>query len=86
MEQSAVTRKLTEGLAFQAAGRANAAEAQYRRVLDVDPSQPDALHLLGMLINAKGRPAEGAGPKGLMPSARRCVFKAGRQQHIWHLG
>jgi tetratricopeptide (TPR) repeat protein len=60
MEQSAVTRILTEGLAHQAAGRADAAEALYRGVLAHDPAQPDALHLLGMLINAKGRPAEGA--------------------------
>jgi protein O-GlcNAc transferase len=40
----------------QRAGRAALAEELYRRVLDFDPNQPDALHLMGTLELARGRP------------------------------
>jgi len=36
-------------------GRLDEAEAIYRRVLEADPDQPDALHLLGLAEKARGR-------------------------------
>ncbi|MBM3547112.1 MAG: hypothetical protein FJX54_09165 [Alphaproteobacteria bacterium] len=46
---------LRAGLANQAAGRAGLAEEMYRRVLQFDPRQPDALHLMGVLELDRGR-------------------------------
>ncbi len=37
------------------AGRLNRAEALYRKVLEVDPEEADALHLLGVIANQRGR-------------------------------
>lgn len=39
------------------AGRADAAERHYRLILGVDPAQPDALHLSGVLHAQRGNPA-----------------------------
>jgi protein O-GlcNAc transferase len=36
------------------AGRLNEAEALYRQILQADPEQPDALHLLGVLVAQSG--------------------------------
>jgi predicted O-linked N-acetylglucosamine transferase (SPINDLY family) len=46
---------LQEALAHHQAGRLDQAVGLYRRVLSVEPSQPDALHLLGMAALAQGR-------------------------------
>lgn len=46
---------LQEALAHHQAGRLDQAEGLYRRVLSLQPSQPDALHLLGMAALAQGR-------------------------------
>ncbi|MGD0768068.1 MAG: tetratricopeptide repeat protein [Tepidisphaeraceae bacterium] len=40
-------------------GRLSEAEGEYRRVLGVQPGQPDALHLLGVLVSQQGRHGEG---------------------------
>ena len=45
-------------LSHHQAGRAAEAERGYRRVLDVLPDHPDALHLLGLLLHQTGRPIE----------------------------
>lgn len=45
---------LQAGLHHHEAGRIDQAEALYRRVLSVEPRQPDALHLLGMAAFARG--------------------------------
>jgi Flp pilus assembly protein TadD len=45
---------LHEGFAHHSAGRLDAAEALYRNVLARDANNPDALHLLGMLLNQRG--------------------------------
>ena len=42
----------------QRAGRFQDAIALYERVLDAQPDQPDALHLLGLALNRLGHPAE----------------------------
>lgn len=39
-------------------GRLDAAQALYRRVLDADPRQFDALHLSGVIERQRGRPAQ----------------------------
>ena len=39
---------------------AGRAAALYRHVLALDPAQPDALHLLGLLVRRNGRTADGA--------------------------
>jgi len=46
---------LKAGLANQRAGRTVLAEELYRRVLQFDPHQPDALHLMGVLELDRGR-------------------------------
>ena len=46
---------LKAGLANQRAGREAMAEEMYRRVLQFDPRQPDALHLMGALELGRGR-------------------------------
>ena len=50
-----------EGLAHHRAGRLPEAEAAYRRVLDADPDQPDALNLLGAVAQHFGRYDEAVG-------------------------
>jgi predicted O-linked N-acetylglucosamine transferase (SPINDLY family) len=54
---AAFQQSLTEGLAHHQAGRFAEAEARYRRVLQMQPSQPDALHLLGVLALQVGQHA-----------------------------
>ena len=49
---------LEEGLRHHRAGRLARAAELYRHVLSADPSQPDALHLLGMAAFVEGRAAE----------------------------
>ena len=53
--ETEVVALLQEALGHHQAGRAAEAEAGYRRVLDRDPEQPDALHLLGILAQQAGR-------------------------------
>src|SRR4051794_32828923 len=50
----AATEKLVEGFAHHQAGRLDAAEYAYREVLQFDPSNGDALHLLGLVKNQRG--------------------------------
>lgn len=45
---------LTLALSHHQAGRLDDAERIYRRVLAADPAQPDALHLLGVVMMARG--------------------------------
>lgn len=47
---------LQAAVAHHQAGRLDEAERQYRQVLAADPTQPDALHLLGVLAFQAGRP------------------------------
>jgi len=46
---------LQTGLCHHQAGRLSQAEAAYRQILQVAPDQPDALHLLGMVVNQAGQ-------------------------------
>ena len=45
---------LTQAVCHHEAGRLEKAEALYREVLKLEPDQPDALHLLGVLAHQKG--------------------------------
>lgn len=49
---------LREGQALFQAGKLARAEARFRSVLEADPRQFDALHLLGVIAARKGQPAE----------------------------
>jgi tetratricopeptide (TPR) repeat protein len=51
-------RDLQAGLAFHQANLLDEAEAAYRRVLKRSPKDPDALNLLGVITQERGRPAE----------------------------
>ena len=42
------------------AGRLDRAEALYRKALDKAPDHPDALHMLGVIATARGRPFHAA--------------------------
>ena len=66
-EKSAVSRapdELTLGEAlelavrYQRADQLDVAESVYRRVLEVVPEQPDALHFLGVLLHQRGKHGE----------------------------
>jgi uncharacterized protein (TIGR02466 family) len=51
-----VGEALARAVALHQAGRLREAEAIYRRVLEVRPDHPDALHLLGIVARQSGRP------------------------------
>lgn len=53
-------RLLQEAYELHSAGRLGDAEALYRRVLDADPNNPDALGLLGRVFHQAGRHAAAA--------------------------
>ena len=53
-----VESDLSAALAAHRGGRHKEAESVYRRVLSRQPDHPDALHLLGMLLQQTGRPDE----------------------------
>lgn len=46
---------LSQGWQFQRAGRLDVAEQIYRKILDVQPDQPDALYLLGTVCHRQGK-------------------------------
>lgn len=49
---------LTEAFAHHQAGRHAEAEVRYRHILELDPQNPNALHLLGVLAQEAGRNEE----------------------------
>lgn len=68
---------LRSAIAEHKAGHLSAAEAAYRRVLQGQPSDPDALNFLGMLRCQAGDPAEA---QGLL---RRAVQAEPSNPHAW---
>lgn len=52
---------LLQGIAHHQAGRLAEAAVLYRRVLDADPEEPDALHLLGVAVFRQGDPGAALG-------------------------
>ncbi|MFN3190746.1 MAG: tetratricopeptide repeat protein [Aureliella sp.] len=55
-----ITEVLTRAIQLQQASQLDEAENLYRRVLEQVPSQPDALHLLGLVRKDQGRLQEAA--------------------------
>lgn len=49
---------LAEAVALHNAGHLQQAESIYRQILAIVPEQPDALHLLGLIADQVGRPAD----------------------------
>ena len=73
----ATTDRLREAVAHHQAGRLDKAEAIYRAVLDDQPNQPDALHLLGVVRHQAGAYGDAIGlieraiaGNGLQPAYR----------------
>lgn len=56
--QASISETLKQGRAHHQAGRINKAKRLYRRVLEQDPQQPHALHLLGTIAFHEGQDAE----------------------------
>lgn len=52
---------LTEALGLHRAGRLDEAEQAYRAILDAEPGNADAWHLLGLVLSARGQHDVGAG-------------------------
>ena len=52
---AATFEKLAAALKHHQTGDLRAAETGYRQVLQTDPNQPDALHLLGVIAHQVGR-------------------------------
>lgn len=52
---SSVAEALATAVAHHQGGRLGEAERLYRRILEVEPRQPDALHLLGLIAHGAGR-------------------------------
>ena len=72
---------LEQGLALQAQGRVDAAEAIYRRLLDEHPDHVDAAHLLGVLLHRAHRSADA------IPLLERVVSLVPDQaEAVLHLG
>ena len=55
-----ISEALAIALGHHQAGRLDAAQQIYQRILQVEPEQPDALHFLGVLTAQLGRPAAAA--------------------------
>jgi tetratricopeptide (TPR) repeat protein len=53
-----VSRALIDAARRHQAGEVQAAESAYHQILALDPNQPDALHLLGLIRSQQSRPAE----------------------------
>lgn len=53
-------QRLQQAMQWHGSGRFDEAEAAYRGVLAAEPAQPDALHLLGILMAQRGRHDEAA--------------------------
>ncbi|WP_407644693.1 tetratricopeptide repeat protein [Defluviicoccus vanus] len=47
---------LRDGVQFHREGRWQRAEACYQQALRLDPRQPDALHLTGLIAHHRGTP------------------------------
>lgn len=52
---------IMQALSLHQAGRLDEAAALYRAILGARPDEPDALHLLGLIVRRQGDPAGGAG-------------------------
>jgi tetratricopeptide (TPR) repeat protein len=65
------------GAALEAGGRAAEAETEYRRVLDIDPRQPEAAANLAGILVRKGKPSDA------IPILRLALEAYGRHKTCW---
>jgi protein O-GlcNAc transferase len=56
-----VNEAFEQGLGRHETGLVDQAEAIYRRILAVDPTHPDSLHLMGVVSHSRGQKAEAIG-------------------------
>lgn len=54
MDKTALSDMLEDAIGLHQAGRRVAAEGLYRRILDINPDEPDALNLLGLILQDRG--------------------------------
>lgn len=73
MPSDPVVSSLNAAVAFHQAGELERAEAIYRDVLTRAPSNPDALHLLGVVLTQRGQPADA------IPLLRRAITSGGER-------
>ena len=59
---------LTAAVGHHKAGEIDQAEALYRRTLEIDPNEANALRLLGTILNAKGEKDSSGIPCIITPS------------------
>ena len=52
---ASISKSLERGLDEHRSGRLERAETHYRQVLNQDPANPDALHLIGVVAWEQGR-------------------------------
>jgi tetratricopeptide (TPR) repeat protein len=86
---AAVTaRILAEGVDRHRRGLIAEAAALYRRVLEVSPEQPDALHLLGRIEEARGDPRQALAliERAIAASGQVSAFHASRGSVLLSLG
>ncbi|WP_448207964.1 tetratricopeptide repeat protein [Azospirillum sp. sgz302134] len=80
MTIATLSEALSVALDHHMAGRLPQAEIIYSRVLEADPEQPDALHLLGVVLTQTGRTEDGIGL--IRRAVGRCPDSAGIRTNL----
>jgi tetratricopeptide (TPR) repeat protein len=85
---STLPRLLAEAAGLHRSGQLDRAEALYHRILARHPTQPDALHLLGLVRHARGEhePALAAIDGAIAASGRVAAFHVSRASVLSSLG
>ena len=88
MSAGTVIGLLQQGIQQQMAGRLQDAEFTLRRALLVAPSNPDALHALGMVTLQRGRPEEALGliDKAIAGKPKIGIYHANRSNALTAFG
>ena len=77
-----VKENLVEGLAHHKANRLDKAAQSYQQVLNIEPNNVDALHLLGVILLTNGEPTSAIEhiehAVGLAPKRASILFHLGR--------
>ena len=79
---------LNEALEYHQGGDLDRASRIYEAILAVDPNEPEALHLLGLVALQRGDPAQAAALIGRAVSLRPvdATFHANLGEAYWALG
>jgi tetratricopeptide (TPR) repeat protein len=73
-----IPETLTRALQYHQAGQLAQAEQLYRQILEIDPNEPDALHLLGVAASQQGKQQEA------IHFIERAIVLDGRQAPFHH--